>query len=152
MQRNRQRAGDAVPTDSREDNSARVISRNRIADPEDAEMLDDAEVSHLIEGRSIHLSGRNCSPHTEDAQVEPRAYRESLATKHPGYVLILMAAILFLSTTVAFLILASRTPGIASILFLIIAVLTPFAVASVMREESMLTRDQNTHGSSREGS
>lgn len=139
MQRNRRRVADVVPADHCENNAAVVISSHRVDDADDAEALDDAAVSALLESSTTF--------NADVAGVQPAGEQTKAAPRNPLLVPCLMVAALVSIVTIGFLVVASRAPGIASTLFFVFVVLIPFAVVSVIREEATLRQTSTTRAS-----
>lgn len=142
---NRRRATDVVTADRHESNRVPVPGSSGIDDVDDAEALNDATVLDLLESIPVHELRTTSGGNSEDPGVRQSGDElETIGTRAPVLTAIFTAAALILIMTIGFASVASRAADIAGILFLIFVVVSPVAVASVIREEARLKKTQNT--------
>jgi hypothetical protein len=140
MQGNRRRAIGKVTADRRAQNPPLVTGSRGIDHAKVEQTLDDAAVLDLLES-PVHEPAATSGGTSEDPGVQQSGdARESIGRSAPVLTTIFTVAFLILSTTIAFASVASRAPGIARILLLVYVVVSPFAVASIVREEARLKK------------
>jgi hypothetical protein len=135
-QRKPPRTPEPVPEDRFENKGAPAVAPSGIDITQDSEVLDDGAVADLLEGVPAFPPAPSLPSDSDVADLEPGGEHEQLATDGSVLVSILSASTLVISTTVAFAVVASRAPEIASILFVAYVVFTPIAVVTVLREEA----------------